>query len=137
MSPENPLHFNNGNNFLGLFVVGAGKFGDDSINADELTNDLLFLDKIPEIKAVTGDGQEFEVQVVSATNSPGLTPALGQLNLTFSDEFWVLVCDDQNTTIEFDITVTDTKTGSTRTYGNALGQTFKPITDTQAFATCP
>lgn len=37
----------------------------------------------------------------------------------------------------WDLTVTDTETGATRTYTNPLGTTFEPITDTEAFATCP
>jgi CSLREA domain-containing protein len=36
-----------------------------------------------------------------------------------------------------DLTVTDTHTGQVKTYTNPLGTTFKTITDTSAFATCP
>jgi CSLREA domain-containing protein len=36
-----------------------------------------------------------------------------------------------------DITVTDTRTGQTRTYNNPLNRVFRTITDTGAFATCP
>ncbi len=37
----------------------------------------------------------------------------------------------------WDLTVTDTETGVTKTYTNPLGTAFEPITDTAAFATCP
>jgi hypothetical protein len=36
-----------------------------------------------------------------------------------------------------DITVTDTKNGTTRTYNSLRGSAFQPIQDTSAFATCP
>ena len=41
------------------------------------------------------------------------------------------------TNVEVDLTVTDTSTGSTRTYRNPQGTAFEPIQDTGAFATCP
>ena len=41
------------------------------------------------------------------------------------------------TSIEYDITVTDTVAGSSRTYSNELGQPAQAVTDTSAFATCP
>ena len=36
-----------------------------------------------------------------------------------------------------DLTVTDTQTGQVKTYSSPLNQTFRTITDTGAFATCP
>ncbi len=41
------------------------------------------------------------------------------------------------TNVEVNITVTDTQTGTVKVYRNPLGTPFQPITDTQAFATCP
>jgi hypothetical protein len=35
------------------------------------------------------------------------------------------------------LTLTDTKTGTVKTYTNPLGVAFQPIQDTNAFATCP
>jgi streptogramin lyase len=41
------------------------------------------------------------------------------------------------TNVEVTLTVTETNTGTTRTYTNPLGTAFLPIQDTSAFATCP
>jgi hypothetical protein len=41
------------------------------------------------------------------------------------------------TNVQVTITVTDTKTGATKTYSNAEGAAFQPIQDTAAFSTCP
>jgi hypothetical protein len=49
--------------------------------------------------------------------------------------YWVFVAS--GSTVEYEITVTDTQYDETRTYGNALGQTPSLIPDTGAFATCP
>ncbi|MEM6793312.1 MAG: spondin domain-containing protein [Acidobacteriota bacterium] len=49
--------------------------------------------------------------------------------------FWVFTAGTTNVGVE--MTVTDTETGTTNTYSNALGQNFQPILDTDAFATCP
>lgn len=35
------------------------------------------------------------------------------------------------------VTVTDTQTGATETYTNPQNTPFRPIQDTDAFATCP
>jgi len=35
------------------------------------------------------------------------------------------------------MTVTDTQTGTVKTYTNPQGTAFQPIQDTSAFATCP
>ena len=52
-----------------------------------------------------------------------------------NDHYWVFA--NGNTNVEFKVTVTDTQTGTVKTYDNKLGVPFQPITDTSAFATCP
>lgn len=51
-----------------------------------------------------------------------------------NDQFWVFYA--ATTTVEFDITVTDTKTGAVKRYTNALGHPADAVTDTSAFPTC-
>ena len=41
------------------------------------------------------------------------------------------------TDVGFMMTVTDTQVNQTKTYSNSPGMPAAPITDTQAFATCP
>jgi hypothetical protein len=41
------------------------------------------------------------------------------------------------TDVEVTLTVTETRTGQTKTYKNPLGKKFTPFQDTSAFATCP
>ncbi|MEM7585589.1 MAG: carboxypeptidase-like regulatory domain-containing protein [Acidobacteriota bacterium] len=50
------------------------------------------------------------------------------------ERFWVFAAG--LTDVEVELTVTDTVSGQTRTYNNALGSPFQPILDTDAFATC-
>lgn len=52
-----------------------------------------------------------------------------------NDHFWVFVAS--GSTVEYTITVTDTRSGVTRTYGNELGSVPSLLPDTAAFATCP
>jgi hypothetical protein len=51
-----------------------------------------------------------------------------------NEHFWVFA--SSATDVEFDITVTDTVSGRTKTYANPLAA-LPAITDTTAFATCP
>lgn len=51
------------------------------------------------------------------------------------DRFWVFAGGLTN--VEVEITVTDTQTGTIKTYSNPLNTPFQPIQDTDAFATCP
>ena len=53
----------------------------------------------------------------------------------FSDRFWVFASG--MTDVEVHLTVTDTRTGTVKTYNNPLGRTFTTTLDTNAFATCP
>lgn len=49
--------------------------------------------------------------------------------------YWVFAGGLTNVSTE--VRVTDTATGTTRTYRNPQGEAFQPIQDTDAFATCP
>ncbi len=51
------------------------------------------------------------------------------------NRFWVFAGGLTDVAVE--LTVTDTVSGEVKTYNNALGSAFEPITDTDAFATCP
>lgn len=53
----------------------------------------------------------------------------------FNSKFWVFA--GGLTDVNVVLTVRDTKTGSVRTYTNPIDTAFKPIQDTDAFATCP
>ena len=50
------------------------------------------------------------------------------------DRFWVFASGLTN--VEVDLRVTDTMTDEVRVYRNAQAQSFQPIQDTDAFATC-
>ncbi|MCP3937441.1 MAG: DUF11 domain-containing protein, partial [Actinomycetia bacterium] len=52
----------------------------------------------------------------------------------FNDHFWVFSAATTN--VEYTLRVTDTETGATSEYFNALGQAAPAVTDTAAFATC-
>ena len=51
-----------------------------------------------------------------------------------NQRWWAFVAS--SSTVEYEVTVTDTKTGATRTYTNALGQVPELLADTGAFV-CP
>jgi len=70
----------------------------------------------------TPDNVELVVKVLNACTQP-------------VPHFWVFASGLTN--VGVDLTVTDTKTGNTKTYSNPLGQPFQAIQDTGAFATCP
>jgi hypothetical protein len=52
-----------------------------------------------------------------------------------TNRYWVFFAATTN--VEFTVRVTDTKTGTVRTYFNPLGNPAPPLQDTSAFATCP
>lgn len=54
---------------------------------------------------------------------------------SINNRFWVFYAATTN--IEFTITVVDTFTNTTKTYSNPINTAAAPVTDTQAFATCP
>jgi subtilisin family serine protease len=49
--------------------------------------------------------------------------------------YWVFFAGATN--VEFEITVTDTHSGQSKTYANPLGRAAPPVQDVAAFATCP
>ena len=49
--------------------------------------------------------------------------------------YWVFAAAVTN--VQYNLKVTDTQTGVTKTYENPLGTAAPAITDTSAFATCP
>jgi hypothetical protein len=51
------------------------------------------------------------------------------------NHFWVFYAATTN--VEFELTVTDTERGVSKTYANDLGQTAETTLDTSAFDTCP
>ena len=53
----------------------------------------------------------------------------------YNSRFWVYAGGLTN--VQVNITLTDTMTGTSKTYINPQGTGFKPIQDTSAFATCP
>ena len=63
--------------------------------------------------------------VVKTLNACGLPPG----------RFWVFA--GGLTDVNVVMTVTDTQTGTVKTYTNPQGTAFQPIQDTSAFATCP
>ena len=52
-----------------------------------------------------------------------------------NNRFWVFA--GGLTDVEVSTTITDTKSGSVRSFNNPLGTAFRPIADSSAFATCP
>lgn len=52
-----------------------------------------------------------------------------------NNRFWVFAAG--LTDVQVDLRVTDTRTGASQTYHNPQGQSFLPVQDTSAFATCP
>ena len=102
-----------------------------------------------------GDGERFEATVDWTTPNGAGTGFAGQIspdhalfffvdheilvkvsdNCSTNDRFWVFA--SAATDVQYTLTVTDTQSGQTRTYGNELGQLAQPILDTSAFATCP
>ena len=52
-----------------------------------------------------------------------------------NDHFWVFAA--AATDVEYELSVTDTVTGESASYANPLDNLPEPITDTNAFATCP
>jgi Leucine-rich repeat (LRR) protein len=51
-----------------------------------------------------------------------------------NQKFWVFAGGLTN--VQVDLTVTDTRTGTVKTYHNAQGTAFQPVQDTGAFSTC-
>jgi len=92
----------------------------------------------------TADGSGVGRPVAIASGDSGLfwffSPANIELLLKVldgcpvNDRVWVFASSMTN--VEFTLTVTDTVSGATRVYHNALGHAATPVTDTAAFTTC-
>ena len=93
----------------------------------------------------TPQGQTGSATAVSETSDTGTFWFFTPNNLeaivkvvngcTFNQRYWVFAAGLTNVAVT--MTVTDTATGSVRTYANAQGTPFAPIQDTNSFATCP
>jgi hypothetical protein len=94
----------------------------------------------------TTDGTTGNGQAVSLNDDSGYFWFFGPNNVEVvvkalnactspTPRYWVFAAG--LTDVSVDLTVTDTKTGSAKTYNNPLGRAFQPIQDTNAFATCP
>ncbi|HVS66062.1 MAG TPA: CHRD domain-containing protein [Thermoanaerobaculia bacterium] len=96
---------------------------------------------------VTGStpaGDEFVGQAFERTSTSGEFTFFSPDNLellvkvldgcAINDRYWVFFA--ATTDVEFDLTVTDTLTGESKTYTNPQGNPADAVTDTDAFATC-
>jgi hypothetical protein len=94
----------------------------------------------------TNDGNSGAGQAVTMTSDSGYFWFFGADNVELvvkalnactllSPTFWVFASGLTN--VGVDLTITDTKSGQTKTYHNPINQPFVSIQDTAAFATCP
>ena len=92
----------------------------------------------------TGTGSQFAHSVQLTSDSGVFTffdPGNVELQLkvldacSFANRYWVF--GSGTTNVGVTLTVTDTKTGTVKTYSNPLNHIFAPVLDTSAFATCP
>jgi hypothetical protein len=93
----------------------------------------------------TAGGQSGDAQVVKLTDETGYLWFFSASNVEavvkvldacgLNDRFWVFA--GGLTDVRTVITVTDTETGTVKTYTNPQGKAFQPIQDTSALATCP
>jgi hypothetical protein len=98
-----------------------------------------------EVAWKTPDGQAGAGQAVALTPDTGyfwfFSPSNVEMVLKvlnacgFNDRFWVYAGGLTN--VQVAVTVTDTATGTVRTYANPQGTSFRPLQDSSAFATCP
>ena len=95
----------------------------------------------------TGAGQTGPFMAVPVASSPdsGLFWFFDASNLEMlikvlngcglNSRYWVFFAAGTN--VEFTVTVTDTQTGTVKSYSNPLNTAAAPVQDTSAFATCP
>ena len=91
----------------------------------------------------TSNGQSGDGQAVPITGDTGYFWFFNSANVEMvlkvldacPSRYWVFAGGLTN--VQVTMTVTDTKTGTVKTYNNPQGQAFQPIQDTNAFATCP
>jgi hypothetical protein len=69
----------------------------------------------------------------SSTNVEAVVKVLDACS--FNNRYWVFA--GGLTDVRVDLKITDTKTGTIKTYSNPLGTKFAPIQDTNALAVCP
>ena len=94
---------------------------------------------------LTPAGQSGNAQAVQLTEDAGYFTFFIASNVevivkvlngcSFNQRYWVFAAGLTN--VQVNMTVTDTKTGTAKTYLNPLNRPFPPIQDTSAFATCP
>jgi hypothetical protein len=92
-----------------------------------------------------GGGNAGQAQAVKLTDDTGYLWFFAAANVEvvakvidgcgLGGHYWVFAGGLTNVAVV--ITVTDTQTGSTRTYTNPQDQAFQPLQDTAAFSTCP
>jgi photosystem II stability/assembly factor-like uncharacterized protein len=93
----------------------------------------------------TRDGTSGDGQVIALTADTGAFWFFGSSNVEMmvkvlngcgtNSRYWTFA--GGLTDVDVTLTVTDTQTGTVRTYVNPQGTPFRPIQDTTAFATCP
>lgn len=88
----------------------------------------------------SGDGQAIALSPDTGYfwffNSSNVEMIVKVLNAcSFASRVWVFAGGLTN--VQVDLTVTDTQTGTVKTYHNPQNTAFLPIQDTNAFATCP
>jgi len=71
----------------------------------------------------------------SANNIEVIVKVVNACTFTAAPRYWVFAGGLTNVSVE--LTVTDTRTGTVRTYRNPQNTPFAPVQDTNAFATCP
>ncbi len=110
-------------------------------------NTLCLLNKRYKVEATyrTAQGQTGPGRAVRLTEETGYFWFFNQTNIEavfkllngcgLNDRYWVFA--GGLTDVEVSTTVTDTRTGTVKTYFNPLATPFRPIADTSAFATCP
>ncbi len=92
----------------------------------------------------TADGQSGPGHAVSLTGDTGYFWFFDASNVEvvlkvldacgLNQKFWIFAGGLTN--VQVDLTVTDTRTGTVKTYRNTQGTPFQPIQDTGAFSTC-
>jgi lysyl endopeptidase len=98
------------------------------------------------VEAAFGTGtQQGQAQTVKLTEETGYLWFFSSANVeavvkvldacAFNQRFWVFA--GGLTDVRVTLTITDTRTGTIKTYVNPGGTAFQPIQDTSAFATCP
>jgi hypothetical protein len=93
----------------------------------------------------TASGQSGQAQVVKLTDETGYLWFFSSNNIevvvkalnacSFNNHYWIYSAG--LTDVHVVLNVTDTESGTVKTYTNPQGQAFQPKLDSSAFATCP